>query len=51
MTASTPPSIRPRELGIHPPPGTRLKVTETKAERGGLCTVKLTELEEQPLVT
>ncbi|MEO3786027.1 ADP-ribosyltransferase domain-containing protein [Actinocorallia sp. B10E7] len=32
------------------PPGTQLKVTEVKAERGGLCTVKLTELAEQPLV-
>ncbi|WP_412078857.1 ADP-ribosyltransferase domain-containing protein [Streptomyces xanthophaeus] len=28
-------------------PGTQLKVTEVKAGRGGLCTVKLTELEEQ----
>ncbi|MFC8585239.1 ADP-ribosyltransferase domain-containing protein [Streptomyces sp. NPDC057217] len=26
-------------------PGTRLEVTEVKAERGGLCTVRLTELE------
>ncbi|MET9604851.1 ADP-ribosyltransferase domain-containing protein [Streptomyces sp. NPDC006512] len=32
-------------------PGTQLKVTEVKAERGGLCTVKLTELEEQTLVS
>jgi uracil DNA glycosylase len=33
------------------PPGTRLTVTERKTERGGLCTVKLTELDEQPLVS
>ncbi|WP_330460919.1 ADP-ribosyltransferase domain-containing protein [Streptomyces sp. NBC_00820] len=33
------------------PPGTQLKVTEVKAERGGLYTVKLTELEEQTLVS
>ncbi len=33
------------------PPGTQLKVTDVKVERGGLCTVKLTELEEQPLVS
>ncbi|GAA0708050.1 hypothetical protein Drose_30820 [Dactylosporangium roseum] len=32
------------------PPGTQLKVTEVKAERGSLCTVRLTELEEQRLV-
>ncbi|MFJ8858198.1 ADP-ribosyltransferase domain-containing protein [Streptomyces sp. NPDC102451] len=32
-------------------PGTQLKVTAVKAERGGLCTVKLTELEEQTLVS
>ncbi|GGL93349.1 hypothetical protein GCM10010129_41470 [Streptomyces fumigatiscleroticus] len=32
-------------------PGTQLKVTEVKAERGGLCRVKLTESEEQPLVS
>ncbi|WP_328404899.1 ADP-ribosyltransferase domain-containing protein [Streptomyces sp. NBC_00390] len=32
-------------------PGTQLKVTDVKAERGGLCTVKLTELEEQTLVS
>ncbi|MER5555108.1 ADP-ribosyltransferase domain-containing protein [Streptomyces sp. NPDC002793] len=32
-------------------PGTQLKVTAVKAERGGLCTVKLTELEEQSLVS
>ncbi|MET7333350.1 ADP-ribosyltransferase domain-containing protein [Nonomuraea sp. NPDC005650] len=28
-------------------PGTQLKVTDVKAERGGLCTVTLTELAEQ----
>ncbi|WP_106396409.1 ADP-ribosyltransferase domain-containing protein [Actinocorallia populi] len=33
------------------PPGTQLKVTDVKAERGGLYTVKLTELDEQPLIT
>ncbi|MEU3352879.1 ADP-ribosyltransferase domain-containing protein [Streptomyces sp. NPDC037389] len=33
------------------PPGTQLKVTDVKTERGGLCTVKLTELEEQTLVS
>ncbi|MFG2606525.1 ADP-ribosyltransferase domain-containing protein [Streptomyces sp. NPDC048514] len=33
------------------PPGTQLKVTDVRAERGGLCTVKLTELEEQTLVS
>ncbi|MEU7133436.1 ADP-ribosyltransferase domain-containing protein [Streptomyces sp. NPDC046261] len=32
-------------------PGTQLKVTDVKAERGGLCTVKLTELAEQTLVS
>ncbi|WP_340379913.1 ADP-ribosyltransferase domain-containing protein [Streptomyces sp. SS7] len=32
-------------------PGTQLKVTEVTAERGGLCTVRLTESEEQPLVS
>ncbi|MET7754658.1 ADP-ribosyltransferase domain-containing protein [Streptomyces sp. NPDC005389] len=32
-------------------PGTRLKVTEVKAERGGLCTVRLTELEGGGLVS
>ncbi|MFF3071616.1 ADP-ribosyltransferase domain-containing protein [Kitasatospora sp. NPDC057904] len=32
-------------------PGTQLKVTEVKAERGGLCTVRLTEVEEEPLVS
>ncbi|NUW45884.1 ADP-ribosyltransferase domain-containing protein [Nonomuraea rhodomycinica] len=31
-------------------PGTQLKVTDVKVERGGLCTVKLAELEEQYLV-
>ena len=31
-------------------PGTQLKVTEVKAERGGLCTVRLTELAEQRMV-
>jgi uracil DNA glycosylase len=31
-------------------PGTQLEVTDVKAERGGLCTVKLTELAEQCLV-
>ncbi|MFE4215292.1 ADP-ribosyltransferase domain-containing protein [Streptomyces sp. NPDC056844] len=32
-------------------PGTQLKVTGVTAERGGLCTVRLTELEEQTLVS
>ncbi|WP_432041580.1 ADP-ribosyltransferase domain-containing protein [Streptomyces cadmiisoli] len=32
-------------------PGTQLKVTDVKAERGGLCTVKLTEVQEQTLVS
>ncbi|MFE0453537.1 ADP-ribosyltransferase domain-containing protein [Streptomyces sp. NPDC058914] len=32
-------------------PGTQLKVTDVKAQRGGLCTVRLTELEEQRLVS
>ncbi|MGW7316384.1 ADP-ribosyltransferase domain-containing protein [Streptomyces sp. NPDC054865] len=32
-------------------PGTQFKVTGVTTERGGLCTVKLTELEEQGLVT
>ncbi|MEV5988045.1 ADP-ribosyltransferase domain-containing protein [Streptomyces sp. NPDC052051] len=32
-------------------PGTQLKVTDVKAERGGLCTVKLSEVEEEPLVS
>ncbi|MFF0579789.1 ADP-ribosyltransferase domain-containing protein [Streptosporangium saharense] len=31
-------------------PGTQLKVTNVKTERGGLCTVQLTELDEQGLV-
>ncbi|WP_344897214.1 ADP-ribosyltransferase domain-containing protein [Nonomuraea antimicrobica] len=31
-------------------PGTQLKVTDVRAERGGLCTVTLTELPEQKLV-
>ncbi|MGE7437111.1 ADP-ribosyltransferase domain-containing protein [Kitasatospora sp. NPDC001175] len=32
-------------------PGTQLKVTDVKTERGGLCTVTLAELEEQTLVS
>jgi uracil DNA glycosylase len=32
-------------------PGTQLEVVDVKAERGGLCTVRLTESEEQPLVS
>ncbi|WP_405851277.1 ADP-ribosyltransferase domain-containing protein [Streptomyces sp. NBC_00090] len=32
-------------------PGTQLKVTEVTAERGGLCTVRLTELEGQGMVS
>ncbi|MER5205523.1 macro domain-containing protein [Streptomyces sp. NPDC002825] len=32
-------------------PGTRLKVTDVKTERGGLCTVRLTELEGEALVS
>ncbi|MFJ4618210.1 hypothetical protein [Streptomyces sp. NPDC088812] len=32
-------------------PGTRLKVVEVTTERGGLCTVKLAESEELPLVS
>lgn len=32
-------------------PGTQLKVTDVKADRGGLFTVKLEELEEQTLVS
>jgi uracil DNA glycosylase len=32
-------------------PGTQLEVTEVRAERGGLCTVTLTESAEQPLVS
>ncbi|MER7212495.1 MULTISPECIES: ADP-ribosyltransferase domain-containing protein [Streptosporangium] len=31
-------------------PGTQLKVTDVKTERGGLCTVQLTELDEQSMV-
>jgi hypothetical protein len=31
-------------------PGTQLEVTDVKAERSGLCTVRLTELPDQPLV-
>lgn len=31
-------------------PGTQLKVTDVTAERGGLCTVKLTELADQSMV-
>ena len=31
-------------------PGTQLKVADVKAEKGGLCTVKLTELDGQRLV-
>jgi hypothetical protein len=31
-------------------PGTRLKVSDVRADRGGLCTVKLTELAEERLV-
>ncbi|MGW6912997.1 ADP-ribosyltransferase domain-containing protein [Kitasatospora sp. NPDC054939] len=32
-------------------PGTQLEVTEVKVERGGLCTVRLTESAEQTLVS
>ncbi|MFD7975550.1 ADP-ribosyltransferase domain-containing protein [Streptomyces sp. NPDC059071] len=32
-------------------PGTQLKVTDVKTERGGLCTVRLTEVEEARLVS
>lgn len=32
-------------------PGTQLKVTDVKSERGGLCTVTLSELDEQTLVS
>ncbi|APE20042.1 MULTISPECIES: ADP-ribosyltransferase domain-containing protein [Streptomyces] len=32
-------------------PGTQLKVTDVRTERGGLCTVRLTELEGQGLVS
>ncbi|MBT2471267.1 uracil-DNA glycosylase [Streptomyces sp. ISL-66] len=31
-------------------PGTQLKVTDVKSERGGLCTVKLTEVDAAPVV-
>ena len=47
-----PPLLRVhRRGGVHPRPGTRLTVTDVQAERGGLCTVRLTELAEQRLVT
>ncbi|MFJ6718499.1 ADP-ribosyltransferase domain-containing protein [Streptomyces sp. NPDC091259] len=32
-------------------PGTQLKVTDVKSERGGLCTVKLTEVDAAPVVS
>ncbi|MFF3859525.1 ADP-ribosyltransferase domain-containing protein [Streptomyces sp. NPDC002209] len=32
-------------------PGTQLKVTDVKTERGGLCTIKLTEADAAPLVS
>ncbi|MGW6832308.1 ADP-ribosyltransferase domain-containing protein [Streptomyces sp. NPDC054949] len=32
-------------------PGTQLKVTDVRSERGGLCTVRLTEVEAAPLVS
>ncbi|MER5726803.1 ADP-ribosyltransferase domain-containing protein [Streptomyces sp. NPDC002138] len=32
-------------------PGTQLKVTDVKSERGGLCTVKLTEVDVAPVVS
>ncbi|MFE2857820.1 ADP-ribosyltransferase domain-containing protein [Streptomyces lavendulae] len=32
-------------------PGTRLKVTDVKSERGGLCTVRLTEVDADPVVS
>ncbi|MFF5229190.1 ADP-ribosyltransferase domain-containing protein [Dactylosporangium sp. NPDC000521] len=32
-------------------PGTQLKVTDVRAERGGLCTIRLTELPDQHQVT
>ncbi len=32
-------------------PGTQLKVTDVQTERGGLCTIKLTEEEAAPLVS
>jgi hypothetical protein len=31
-------------------PGTQLKVTDVTTERGGLCTVKLTELQDQSMI-
>ncbi|GHE26632.1 uracil-DNA glycosylase [Streptomyces vinaceus] len=32
-------------------PGTQLKVTDVKSERGGLCTVRLTEADADPVVS
>lgn len=32
-------------------PGTQLKVTDVKSERGGLCTVRLTEVDATPVVS
>ncbi|GLX37786.1 hypothetical protein Sros01_38590 [Streptomyces roseochromogenus] len=32
-------------------PGTQLKVTDVKSERGGLCTVRLTEVDAAPVVS
>ncbi|MCQ6556820.1 ADP-ribosyltransferase domain-containing protein [Streptomyces sp. C10-9-1] len=32
-------------------PGTQLKVTDVTSERGGLCTVKLAEVEAEPMVS
>ncbi|MEV7525941.1 macro domain-containing protein [Streptomyces sp. NPDC091371] len=32
-------------------PGTQLKVTDVKSERGGLCTVRLTEVDGAPVVS
>ncbi|MFC9295110.1 macro domain-containing protein [Streptomyces sp. NPDC057011] len=32
-------------------PGTQLKVTDVKSERGGLCTVRLTEVDAAPMVS
>ncbi|MDJ0382002.1 ADP-ribosyltransferase domain-containing protein [Streptomyces sp. G-G2] len=32
-------------------PGTQLKVTDVQAERGGLCTVKLAEVDATPLIS
>ncbi|MDH6540008.1 ADP-ribosyltransferase domain-containing protein [Streptomyces sp. SPB4] len=32
-------------------PGTQLKVTDVKSERGGLCTVRLTEVDADPVVS